>query len=160
MAWWQRPWSTERIVRVLVTSTVLVTTTVVMMMVVHLNPLSPSRDLIFDDTTPTGGDMGAHVWAPAFLRDHFLTNFQLSGWSMDWYGGLPLYRFYMVIPALAIVALDVILPYGVAFKLVAASGLLLFPLACWAFGRLAAFRHPIPELFAVAALCFLLDESF
>jgi hypothetical protein len=160
VAWWQRPWSTERIVRVLVTSTVLVTTTVVMMMVVHLNPLSPSRDLIFDDTTPTGGDMGAHVWAPAFLRDHFLTNFQLSGWSMDWYGGLPLYRFYMVIPALAIVALDVILPYGVAFKLVAVSGLLLFPLACWVFGRLAAFRHPIPELFAVAALCFLLDESF
>ena len=104
--------------------------------------------------------MGAHVWAPAYLRDHLLTNFKLSGWSMDWYGGLPLYRFYMVIPALAIVALDVILPYGVAFKLVAVSGLLLFPLACWAFGRLAAFRHPIPELFAFAGVCFLLDESF
>jgi uncharacterized membrane protein len=100
------------------------------------------------------------VWAPAFLRDSFLPNFQLSGWSMDWYGGLPLYRFYMVIPALAIVALDVALPYGVAFKLVAVSGLVLFPLACWAFGRLAAFRHPIPELFAVAGLCFLLDESY
>jgi hypothetical protein len=160
VGWWQRPWSTERVVQVLVTSAVLVTTTVVMMLVVHLNPLSPGRDLIFDTTTPTGGDMGAHVWAPAFLRDHLLSNFQLSGWSMDWYGGLPLYRFYMVIPALAIVALDVILPYGVAFKLVAVSGLVLFPLSCWAFGRLAKFRHPIPELFSVAALCFLLDESF
>jgi len=160
VAWWQRPWSTDRIVRVLVTSAILVTTTVVMMMVVHLNPLSPGSDLVFDRTTPTGGDMGAHVWAPAFLRDHFLPSFQLSGWSMDWYAGLPLYRFYMVIPALAIVALDVLLPYGVAFKLVAVSGLVLFPLACWAFGRLAAFRHPIPELFAVASLCFLLDESF
>ena len=105
IAWWQRPWSTDRIVRVLVTSATLVTTTVVVMMIVHLNPLSPARDLIFDDTTPTGGDMGAHVWAPAFLRDHLLSNFQLSGWTMDWYGGLPLYRFYMVIPALAIVAL-------------------------------------------------------
>jgi len=160
IAWWQRPWSTDRIVRVLVTSATLVTTTVVMMMVVHFNPLSPARDLIFDETTPTGGDMGAHVWSPAFLRDHFLPNFQLSGWSMDWYGGIPLYRFYMVVPALAIVALDVVVPYGVAFKLVAVSGLLLFPLSCWAFGRLANFRHPIPELFAVAALCFLLDESF
>ncbi len=146
--------------RVLVTAATLITTTVVMMMVVHFNPISPGRDLIFDNTTPTGGDMGAHVWAPAFLRDHFLNNFQLSGWSMDWYGGIPLYRFYMVIPALAIVALDVIFPYGVAFKLVAVSGLLLFPLSCWAFGRLAKFRHPIPELFSVAALCFLLDESF
>lgn len=160
LGWWRRPWSTERIVRVLVTSAALVTSTVVVMLVVHLNPLSPARDLIFDDTTPTGGDMGAHVWAPAFLRDHFLPGFQLSGWSMDWYGGLPLYRFYMVIPALAIVALDVILPYGVAFKLVAVSGLLLFPIACWTFGRLADFRHPIPELFSLAALCFLLDESY
>jgi hypothetical protein len=148
------------VVQVLVTTSVLVTTTVVMMLVVHLNPLSPSSDLVFDRTTPTGGDMGAHVWAPAFLRDHFLPNFQLSGWSMDWYGGIPLYRFYMVIPALAIVALDVVLPYGVAFKVIAVSGLVTFPLACWAFGRLAAFRHPIPELFAVASLCFLLDESF
>ncbi len=160
LRWWNRPWTNERVVRVLVTSSALVTTTVIMMMVVHLNPISPSRDLIFDDTTPTGGDMGAHVWAPAFLRDHFLPNLQLSGWSMDWYGGLPLYRFYMVIPALAIVALDIVLPYGVAFKLVALSGLVTFPLACWAFGRLAAFRHPIPELFAFAGLTFLLDESF
>lgn len=158
--WWQRPWTNERVVRVVVTSAALVTTTVVMMMIVHFNPLSPSRDLIFDETTPTGGDMGAHVWAPAFLRDHLLPNGQLSGWSMDWYGGLPLYRFYMVIPALFIVALDVVLPYGVAFKIVAMSGLVTFPAACWAFGRLAAFRFPIPELFAFAGTCFLLDESF
>jgi hypothetical protein len=160
--WWNAEWTNDRVARVLVTSTTLVTTTVIMMLVVHFNPLSPSRDLLLDDTTPTGGDMGAHVWAPAFLRDHFLPNFSLSGWSMDWYGGLPLYRFYMVIPALAIVALDAIpgVPYGVAFKVVAASGLLTFPFACWCFGRLAKFRHPIPELFAFAGLCFLLDESF
>ena len=160
VAWWRRPWDNDRIVRVVVTSAALVATTVVMMMIVHFNPLSPSRDLVFDQTTPTGGDMGAHVWAPAFLRDHYLPNFQLSGWSMDWYGGLPLYRFYMVIPALFILALDVFLPYGVAFKLVALSGLVTFPAACWAFGRLAAFRFPIPELFAFAGTCFLLDESF
>ncbi len=162
LAWWNREWTNERVARVLVTSATLVTTTVVMMLIVHFNPLSPSRDLLLDNTTPTGGDMGAHVWAPAFLRDHFLPNFQLSGWSMDWYGGLPLYRFYMVIPALAIVALDAVpfVAYGVAFKIVAASGLLTFPLACWAFGRLANFRHPIPELFAFGGLCFLLDESF
>ncbi len=160
LRWWQRPWTNARVTQVVVTSAALMTTTVIIMFVVHFNPLSSSSDLIFDDTTPTGGDMGAHVWAPAFLRDHLLPNLQLSGWSMDWYGGLPLYRFYMVIPALAIVALDVVLPYGVAFKLIAMSGLVTFPIACWAFGRLAAFRHPIPELFAFAGLTFLLDESF
>ena len=26
--------------------------------------------LIVRNTTPTGGDMGAHVWGPAYLRDH------------------------------------------------------------------------------------------
>ncbi len=168
IAWWNRPWTTARITQVVVTSSALTITTVVMMLVVHFNPLvilpfvDDNRDLIFDDTTPTGGDMGAHVWAPAFLRDHLLPSGQISGWSMDWYGGLPLYRFYMVIPALAIVALDAIpfVAYGVAFKIVAMSGLITFPASCWAFGRLAGFRHPIPELFAFGGLCFLLDESF
>ena len=158
--WWNAPWTNERVVRLIVTSSALTITTVIMMMVIHLSPFGGERDLIFDNTTPTGGDMGAHVWAPAFLRDHLLPGGQISGWTMDWYGGLPLYRFYMVIPALMIVALDVILPYGVAFKLVAMSGLLLFPISCWAFGRLGGFRHPLPELFAFGGLCFLLDESF
>ena len=36
-------------------------------------------DLLFADTTPSGGDMGAHVWGPAFLRDHLLTQGRLSG---------------------------------------------------------------------------------
>ena len=158
--WAQAPWPTERVVRVTVTTLTLVITTVVMMNVVHLNPLNPGADLIFDRTTPTGGDMGAHVWGPAFLRDNLLSHFQLSGWSMDWYAGMPVYRFYMVVPALAIVALDVLLPYGVAFKLVAVSGLVTLPFCCWAFGRLARFRYPMPELFAFAGLCFALDESF
>ena len=58
----------------------------------------------------------------------------------------------MVVPALAIVALDTVLPYGVAFKLVAVSGLVTLPFCCWAFGRLARFRYPMPELFAFAGL--------
>ena len=79
---------------------------------------------------------------------------------MDWYAGMPVYRFYMVLPALVIVLLDVVLPYGVAFKLVAVLGLVTLPVCCWAFGRLARFRYPMPELFAFAGLAFALDESF
>ena len=100
--------------------------------------------------------MGAHVWGPAFLRDHLLPNFQLNGWSMDWYAGLPTYRFYMVVPALMIVALDTFLPYGVAFKLVVVAGLVALPVCCWAFGKLAGFRSPIPQLFAFAGMAFAL----
>jgi hypothetical protein len=117
-------------------------------------------DLILRNNTPTGGDMGAHVWAPAYLRDHLLSNFKLSGWSMDWYSGLPIYRFYMVVPALMIVLLDVILPYGIAIKIIAVIGILTLPYTSWLFGRFAKFAYPIPELFAIAATIFLFDESF
>ena len=120
--------------------------------------LHPS--LILRNNIPTGGDMGAHVWAPAYLRDHLLSNFKLSGWSMDWYSGLPIYRFYMVVPALMIVLLDVVLPYGIAIKIIAVIGILTLPFTTWLFGRFAKFAYPLPELFAIAATIFLFDESF
>lgn len=62
--------------------------------------------LLVTDTTPAGGDMGAHVWGPAYLRDHLLPSGRLSGWTPDWYSGFPAYHFYMVIPPLVIVALN------------------------------------------------------
>ena len=116
--------------------------------------------LIFTDTLPAGGDMGAHTWAPAYLRDQVLPNLRLDGWTDDWYSGFPAFRFYMVVPYLAIVLLDVVLPYGVAFKLVAVSGVVSIPISAWAFGRLAGFRFPIPPLFSVAALFFVFDPNF
>ena len=102
--WLERPWPPAWVFEVVSTVLALGITTIVMMSVVHFNPLNPAADLILENNTPTGGDMGAHVWGPAFLRDHLLPNFQLNGWSMDWYAGMPTYRFYMVTPALAIVA--------------------------------------------------------
>jgi hypothetical protein len=65
--------------------------------------LQPS--LLLRNTTPAGGDMGAHVWGPAYLRDQLLPNLQLAGWTPDWYAGFPAYQFYMVVPSLAIVLL-------------------------------------------------------
>ncbi|NBU56803.1 MAG: hypothetical protein EBS22_11400, partial [Acidimicrobiia bacterium] len=67
---------------------------------------------------------------------------------------------YMVVPALFIVLLDVVLPYGVAFKLVAVLGIVTLPVCLWIFGRLARFAYPIPEMFAIVGLVFLLDESY
>ena len=120
--------------------------------------LQPS--LIFRNNTPTGGDMGAHVYGPAYLRDHLLTSFRLSGWSNDWYAGLPIYRFYMVVPAIFILLFDIVLPYGIALKLVAVAGLLALPVCTWLFAKLARLVFPIPELLVVASTVFLFDESF
>jgi hypothetical protein len=79
----------------------------------------------FIDSTPTGGDMGAHVWSPKFLREELLPNFRLTGWSPDWYAGFPAFTFYMIIPSLAIVIVNV----GIEFSF----GPLDIDLDFWAF---------------------------
>ena len=79
--------------------------------------------LWFYDTTPTGGDLGAHVWSPAYLRDALLPNLRLTGWSPDWYAGFPAFTFYMVIPSLLIVIVNVGL--GIPIDWLAALGVAL-----------------------------------
>ena len=38
-------------------------------------------DLVFENNTPTGGDMGAHIVAiDTFIKD-FMPNLQINGWS-------------------------------------------------------------------------------
>jgi hypothetical protein len=120
--------------------------------------LQPSK--LFLNTTPAGGDMGAHVWQPAFLRDHLLTHFRLTGWAPDWYAGFPSLVFYFPLPSLLIVILNIVLPYNVAFKLVTVLGLLTLPLAAWLFGRLARFRFPGPVCLAAATLPFLFSRNY
>ena len=75
---------------------------VVGFVVVNLRPW-----LWLTDTTPTGGDLGAHVWAPAYLRDVLIGELRLTGWTHDWYAGFPAFTFYMVVPSLLVVMVDV-----------------------------------------------------
>ncbi len=161
-------------------------------------------DLLLSNNTPAGGDMGAHVWGPAYMRDNLLGQGRLIGWTPDWYAGFPAYHFYMVVPALAIIAVNaglhpiiglplaalvliagwvfaqrypsykalvwsaagvlavllVGVPYGIAFKLVAVSGVVMFPLAAWFLGRLAGSPEPVPGVLAFAAVIFLFDPNF
>ncbi len=146
-------WGTRRLVEAVTTFAVVLFVTAFV-----VSQLQPGD--IFSSAVPTGGDMGAHVWAPAYLRDHLLPHGRLSGWSMDWYGGLPTYRFYMLPPALLILLLDTVLPYGTAFKIIAVLGVVTLPLCLWAFGRMARLPYPIPALFAVAGAIYLFDETF
>ena len=117
-------------------------------------------DLLFSVTTPAGGDMAAHVWGPAYLRDHLLPLGRLSGWAPDWYAGFPAFHFYMVLPSLVIALASFVIPYGVAFKLVAIAGLVSLPLAAATFVRLAGFRFPTPTIAALFTLPFLFDTTF
>ncbi len=120
----------------------------------------PAWGNILSNNTPAGGDMGAHVWGPAFLRDHLLPQGRLSGWTPDWYDGFPAYTFYMIVPSLMIALLSYVIPYGIAFKLVVISGVMTLPVAAWAFGRLSRLPFPTPAALAVGATAYLFDRSF
>ena len=120
--------------------------------------LSPS--LIIANTTPAGGDTGAHVWGPNFLQHHLLPQGRITGWAPAWYSGFPAYTFYFPLPALLIALLAFILPYGIAFKLVTVLGLLTLPLAAYAFGRLSGMKFPGPPVLAVATVPFLFYYGF
>jgi len=111
--------------------------------------------LLLRDTTPAGGDMGAHVWFPAFFGDHLLPHLRLAGWSWDFYAGFPAGQFYFPLPAVLVVILDVVLPYNVAFKLVSALGPVLLPIGAGVFLRGLRAPRPMAALGAVGATAFL-----
>ncbi|GAC1599720.1 MAG: hypothetical protein NVS3B21_26450 [Acidimicrobiales bacterium] len=151
--WATRPRSIHEWAQLVVTALVLVVCPLFVLGAVH-----PSK--IWLAPTPAGGDMGAHVWAPDYLRHHLLAHGRLTGWSPDWYNGFPALTFYFPLPYVVIALLSFVLPYGVAFKMITVAGLVGLPLAAYAMGRLTGMRFPGPPLLAVATVPFLFDRYF
>ena len=116
--------------------------------------------LVLAVNTPTGGDMGAHVLGPAILRDDLLPNLRILGWSDSWFAGFPAFYFYFPLPSLVIVALDLFLPYGVAFKLVTIAGLVAMPWATYAFSRAMELDRWIATLAGVGGGTFVFVEAY
>jgi len=110
--------------------------------------------------TPAGGDMGAHVLLPQYLKDALLPDGRFFGWSMDWYAGFPALYFYFPIPALVTVLLDVLLPYGVAFKLVTMAGLVALPPSAYFLLRSLGFARVVAGVAAAFASMYVFMESF
>jgi hypothetical protein len=111
--------------------------------------------LIFTNTTPTGGDMGAHVWWPAYMKDVLLPHGRIFGWTMDNYAGFPVGQYYFPVPALMVVVLNIIFPYNIAFKLVTVLGSLALPVAAYCLGRSVKAPKPVPMFMAFASTAFL-----
>ena len=115
-------------------------------------------DLVFLNTMPTGGDMGAHVVPIKYFIDNFALNFQLNGWSNDWFAGYPLYFFYFPFPAVLTFFLNLIFPYPIAFKLMVVGSIII---TIYSFERI--FRKNQSNfsfLGFVAGITYVLTESF
>jgi hypothetical protein len=123
------------------------------------NPTQLRFGYLFADTTTNGGDMGAHVWWPWYLKEHWFGQFRLSGWAPDWYAGFPVGHYYFPLPAVLVALVDLVpfVPYNVAFKLVTVSGPLLLPASAYVFARGLRAPWPAPPAFAVAATGMLVQ---
>lgn len=115
---------------------------------------------LFLANTPTGGDMGAHVLLPKVLLESLLPSGSMLGWSMDWYAGFPVMYFYFPLPALTTVLLDLVLPYGVAFKLVTIVGLIALPTATYFLVKFIGFPRFVASIAAVGGSLFVFMESY
>jgi len=132
---------------------ILITTSLVIFIV-----MNPGQ--IFSASTPTGGDTGAHVFGPAYLRDVLLPDGRILGWSNDWFAGFPAFYFYFPLPSLVIVFLDIFLPYGVAFKLVTTLGLLAMAPAIYFHTRALRLGRHIGLVAAGSGAVFAFLESY
>lgn len=128
------------------------------MSLVVLAVLNPP--LILSSTTPTGGDMGAHVLGPAYLRDVLLPQGRILGWSQSWFAGFPMFYFYFPLPSLVIVFLDFFIPYGVAFKVVTVLGLIGTPPAAYYLARSLNLGRLVSAVAAAAGVVFVFMESY
>lgn len=130
---------------------------VVMISAAVLASMSP--DLLLRAVTPTGGDMGAHVLGPAYLRDVLLPQGRIMGWSNHWFAGFPIFYFYFPLPSLVIVGLDLVLPYGVAFKLVSVMGLVALAPATYFLVRSMSFARPVAAVAAATGAAYAFMET-
>ena len=125
--------------------------------VVTLWSLHPN--LVFSTSTITGGDTGAHLALPAYLRS-VGNPFDLTPWYPGWFAGMPAYTYYFILPDLLATLASYVINAALAFKLATILGSVLMPVGAYLLGRLMRAPRPIPAALAAATLPFLFDASF
>ncbi len=138
----------------------LITSLIAFLMVYGVLLVLYRPDLIFSLTTTTGGDTGAYHYPMQVLTQDLLPHFRLTGWAPGWYAGMPMFTFYFPFPFLLIAALQWLIPYQIAFKVVTVLGVFALPAVAYVFARLLRVRRPYPTLAAVFALGFLFMLSY
>lgn len=130
----------------------------VMLLVILLVYFRPN--LLLSTSTTTGGDTGAHIYAPWYLKNHLLNKGMLFGWSPGWFAGFPMLHFYFPFVATLQALLSFLIPYTIAFKLGTILGTFFLPVAFYILFRLLRFRFPAAIIAAVMGFSFLFMDSF
>ena len=115
-------------------------------------------DLVLQNNTPTGGDMGAHIVGVSYFIKNFAPNFEINGWSNDWFAGYPLYYFYFPLPAIFTYLINLILPFGISFKIMVALSIFIMSYSIEKLLRTKDVKFSIYG--AAAGLLYIFTESF
>lgn len=132
---------------------------VVIAMVIAVTVWSMHPNLVFSTSTITGGDTGAHLALPAYLRS-IGNPFDLTPWYPGWFAGMPAYTYYFILPDLLATLASYVINAAIAFKIATILGSVLMPVGAYLLGRLMRAPRPIPAALAAATLPFLFDASF
>jgi hypothetical protein len=128
---------------------------ILVLLLVYFTP-----NLILSKTTTTGGDTGAHVYAPWYLRTHLLEKGLISGWSQGWFAGFPMLHFYFPLVAAFQALVSFVIPYEIAFKLGTILGIFFMPVGAYLMLKLIRFDFPIPTAGAIVVVSFLFMDSY
>ena len=131
----------------------------VVALVIYVTVWSLHPSLLFSSSLITGGDTGAHVVLPAYLKSQG-DIFNLTPWYPGWFAGMPAYTYYFVLPDILATLASYVIGFAVAFKLATILGSVLMPITAYAMGRLFRAPRPVPAALAVATLPFLFDATF
>lgn len=127
--------------------------------VIYITVWALHPNLVFSSTLLTGGDTGAHLALPAYLRTQG-DLFNLTPWYPGWFAGMPAYTYYFVLPDVLATLASYVIGFAVAFKLATILGSVLIPIAAYVMGRLFRAPRPVPLALAMATLPFLFDASY
>src|SRR5918996_861372 len=128
---------------------------IVALLLVYFTP-----NLLLSKTTTTGGDTGAHVYAPWYLRTHLFEKGLISGWSPGWFAGFPMLHFYFPLIAAFQALVSFLIPYEIAFKLGTIVGVFFMPVGAYLMLKLMRFDFPVPHMGAIAMVSFLFMDSY
>lgn len=114
---------------------------------------------LFMNTTAVGGDTPAHNYIASHLRESLFGHGRIISWAGGWWCGFPMFQFYFCLPYILIVLLDLLLPFNIAFKLIAVTGIFALAPSAFITGRLLRLPKPIPLVMALLCIPVLFDYS-
>lgn len=114
---------------------------------------------LLKDIIPIGGDIPYHFANYIDLKEIFLPNWEIAGWSDASYAGYSIFQSYPFFSFILVYILDIFIGSWVAFKIVLILGALGLPLAMYWTLLQTKVPRPGPIFGAILSLAYLFHES-